>query len=258
MTFSEASMLTRSTRFYLGSMMLLSVGCVSVPPPDEFNALQRTLMAMAYARKDYVLQPGDTVRLSVYTSGEIAPEYTGDVTIQPDGKITLVRLEQPIDTEDLSVSELQAKIQEAYYPLFASGGAGISDFRASVQFIQSAKTEWLPDQVYVGGEVRRGQALPYRKGMTVLQAVSMVGGWLVTANESRVVLLRNYDGKTVTREFDALAVCRHEADDIELFPGDIIYFPMSGIAIVDTWVDQYIRQLLPVNPSGIVRAASVN
>jgi protein involved in polysaccharide export with SLBB domain len=237
----------------LGTALLLETGCVSAPPPDEFNALQKNLMAMAHAREEYEIQPGDGLRITIYRGGAIAPEYSGDVTVQPDHRISLIRLEKPIDTTRQTMQEFQERVQEAYYPLFASG-QGASDFRVTAQFLNSAKTEWLPDMVYVMGEVRRGQAVPYRKGLTVLQAVTQSGGWLTTARYERTVLLRRtVDGRTVTREFDLEDVVEHEGDDMEVFPNDVIYIPLSPIALVDLWMDQYVRQLLPINPSGIVR-----
>ena len=235
---------------------MIAAGCVSKPTPDEFDALQRTLISMAYARQDYVVQPGDEIRLVVYRGGSIAAAYSGNVVVQPDGKISMIRLEQPIDTTGLSIQELQAKLHEAYYPIFASSAIG-SDFRVTAQFVSTAKAEWLPEEVYVFGEVRRGNAIAYRKGLTVLQALSKVGGWLPAAHYERTVLLRRTpDGKTVTREFNAEALFEHEGgNDIELFPGDIVFMPLTGIGWVDLWVDQWVRQLLPINPGSVVRAA---
>jgi len=76
----------------------------------------------------------------------------------------------------------------------------------------------------------------------------------VTANDWRVVLLRmNSEGRTVTREVDITQIVGHYESDIELFPGDVVYVPLSFIAQVNVWIDLYIRGLLPFNPS-IIRS----
>jgi protein involved in polysaccharide export with SLBB domain len=232
----------------LGFVLLLGCGCKTFSR-EEFDALQRVSLAIARARKDYVVQPGDHVKVSVWRGGVVAPEYNQEVTVQPDGKITLINLERPVDTRGLTVHELQARVHEAYYPLFAAG-QGAAGYRATVQFLTSDLTQWTPDQVYVCGEVKKASAVPYRRGMTALQAITVAQHLQYTADESRIIIMRQTDeGKTVTREMDLWEVIRHEADDVEVFPGDIIYVPLSGIAIVNLWVEFYIRNMLPINPS---------
>ena len=244
---------------FLLTAPVLTAGCVTVPSPDDFDALQRALISMEYARTEYIVQPGDEIRIAVYRGGAIAESYSGNVFVQPDGRISLIRLEQPIDTTGLSMQELQAKVHEAYYPIFASSAIG-SDYRVTAQFLNTSKSLWLPDEVYVFGEVRRANVVPYRKGLTVLQAISAVGGWLPTAHYERtVVLRRTKEGRTVTREFNAEALIEHEGgDDLELFPGDVVFVPLTGIGVAGIWVDQWVRQMLPINPSGVIRAAAPN
>ena len=43
--------------------------------------------------------------------------------------------------------------------------------------------------------------------------------------------------------------------DIMLHPNDIVHVPRSAIANVNLWIDQYIRENLPVNPSTIANVA---
>jgi protein involved in polysaccharide export with SLBB domain len=242
-------------RRLLGCALLFGCGC-RIISPEEFNALQRINTAIAHARKTYVVQPGDTVRITVWRGGEVAKEYSQEVTVQPDGKVSLINLERPIDTKNLNVGELQTRIQEAYYSLFA-GNQGAAGYRISVQFLTSTKAQWLPDQVYIAGEVKRPGAVPYRKGLTALQALTQAGSWLYTGDESRIVLMRqSEEGKTVTRELDLGSAVNHEGDDVELFPGDVVFVPITGIYRVNLWVEFYIRNMLPVNPT-VLRSIAI-
>ena len=77
------------------------------------------------------------------------------------------------------------------------------------------------------------------------------------ADESRVVVLRlDPQGKTVSTEIDLDAVVSHTANDMELFPGDVVFIPLSTIGRVNLFVELYIRGLIPINPS-ILRAIAV-
>jgi hypothetical protein len=37
------------------------------------------------------------------------------------------------------------------------------------------------------------------------------------------------------------------AQDLALMPYDVVFVPRSAIANLDKWVDQYVRQIIPVN-----------
>ena len=237
-------------RWALWVILAASPGCKTLSS-EEFDSLHRISMALDHARRDYILQPGDVAQVTIYRGNSVAPEYRQEVTVQPDGKITLINIEAPIDTTGMTVEMLQEKVKGVYEPEFGiEAGAPGQKFEATVQFISSTKTQWLPDQVFVTGEVRRPVSLPYRRGLTVLKAISEASGWRYTANESKIVILRiGPDGQSVAREIDCAAVVVHEAEDIVLFPGDVVFVPLSGIAKVNLFVEFYIRGLLPFNPS---------
>jgi len=234
------------------SWLVLSVssGCATLSS-EEFDALHRINLALAQVRKDYVVQPGDTVQVTIYRGATIAPEYQQEVTVQPDGRITLINIQEPVDTTGMTVDTLQRKLNEVYQPEFrVDPGVPGTKYAVTVQFLSSTKTQWLPDQIFVTGEVHRPRAIPFRRDFTVLKAVSEAEGWKYTADESRAVILRlGPDGKSVARQIDLASVVVHEAEDIVLFPGDVIFLPLSGIAKVNLWIEFYIRGLLPFNPS---------
>ena len=181
---------------------------------EEYDTLQRIHVALAYARAEYRLQPGDTVKLVVYRGAQVAPEYDQQITVQPDGKIFLVGIEKALPAQGLTMAELQASVTKDYAQIIGAGQVDAGRFFVSVQFLTSTKSEWIPDQVYLTGQVRRPGPVPYRRGFTVMQAISQAGGWLATANEDRVLLLRTTaDGRTASRELDLGAVIGHSGDD---------------------------------------------
>lgn len=240
----------RGTGTFIVAPLIAAIGCRTIPPED-FDALHRIQMAMAQARKEYVIQAGDTLQINVYRGGQIAPEYKQEVTVQPDGRINLINQPDAVKAEGLSPEQLQKRIKELYTPLFVTEGAP-AKFEVTAQLLTSTKTQWLPDQVFVTGQVRRPKAMPYRKGYTVMKAITEAEGWIYAANESKTVILRSSpEGKTVARQIDLAAVALYEAEDIELMPGDVVFVPLSFIARVNLFIDFYIRGLIPINPSVI-------
>lgn len=245
------------SKWVLMLVLVSSLGCASISS-DEFDALARIQAALGEARKDYVIQPGDTVSLTVFRAAGIAAEYKQEVTVAPDGKITLIGITDPVSTTGLSVAQLQVRATELYRPIMQRG-AGVADpnLVVTVQFLTSNKSVWLPDQVFVAGQVKQPRAIPYRKGLTALKAVADAGNWIYAANESRtVVLRRNAEGRSVAREVDLYAVTLHQAEDVDLEPGDVVFVPLSIIARINLFVEFYIRGIIPINPS-ILRTFTV-
>lgn len=103
-----------------------------------------------------------------------------------------------------------------------------------------------PSFVWVTGEVEGPGSVVYRPGMTALEAVSQQGGNLPTGKMRSVLLIRYLTPET-------RAVHRVDLKELTtpllLLPRDIVYVPRTNIANVNEFVAQYIRGVLPVNPT---------
>jgi len=103
--------------------------------------------------------------------------------------------------------------------------------------------------VYVGGEVLHPGLLPLNGELTVTAAVFQAGGLKDTAKTNTVMLVRNNGTNvpTVTKlRLDDIVKGR---PDTVLEPFDIVFVPRSKIANVNRFVDQYVRQMIPINIS---------
>jgi polysaccharide export outer membrane protein len=104
-------------------------------------------------------------------------------------------------------------------------------------------------KVYVGGEVNAPGLQEYRGGLTSLQAVLSAGGFKDSASLKNVVLIRRSDDGTPVGTVVDLSRVLQKAElqhDITLVPADILFVPRSGIAKVNLWVNQWIRQNIPI------------
>jgi protein involved in polysaccharide export with SLBB domain len=101
--------------------------------------------------------------------------------------------------------------------------------------------------VYVGGEVLHPGLLPLNGELTVMAAVFQAGGLKDSARRNSVVLVRNSGaGTPLVSKLRLDDVIKGKPDTV-LQPFDIVYVPRSKIASIDRFVDQYIRQVLPIN-----------
>jgi polysaccharide export outer membrane protein len=84
-------------------------------------------------------------------------------------------------------------------------------------------------QIKVIGQVLHPQALPYRDGMTVLDAVLAVGGLSQFAAGNRARLVRGEGGKQqeVKLRLDDLVNNADMKQNLPLRPGDVLVIPES-------------------------------
>mgnify|MGYP005861104747 CR=1 FL=1 len=180
----------------------------------------------------YRIKPGDLLRVKFLYH----PELDVKTLVRPDGSITL-QMGGDIHAAGLTAEELTREIVERTKDR-------LREPEVSVLVAQTADLK-----VYVMGEVRVPGIVPYREGMTPLQAIADRGGFLDTARVDSVLRLspgeEEYQG---TRLDLAQALRSGSPEDVELRPGDILYVPRTFIGDVNAFVRLYIRGLLPVEP----------
>jgi polysaccharide export outer membrane protein len=84
-------------------------------------------------------------------------------------------------------------------------------------------------QVKIIGQVIKPQAIAFREGMTVLDAVLAVGGLAPFAAGNRARLLRNVDGKSteIKIKLSSLVNDGDMKQNLALKPGDVLVVPES-------------------------------
>jgi len=209
-----------------------SVVAVPAAPPTRSPVVPEDASAdQPLPAPEYVLQRGDNINIKVFNR----PELNESVVIRPDGRVTVMLLDE-IEAAGLTPARLDALITERYATYF-------KDPQVSI-----IVTSFTNQKVFVGGEVLRPGLLKMEGNLTLLGALFQAGGPIGTARLDSVVLLRDSgQGHPVATKIDVKNLLKAQGEDIELMPFDVVYVPMSKIAKVDKWVDQYIRQLIPVS-----------
>lgn len=162
----------------------------------------------------YVIGPGDTLNVFVWQN----PELSVSVPVRPDGKIS-TPLVQDMVAVGKTPSQLAADIE-----------AVLSEYIRSpkVNIILTNPASAL-SQVRVIGQVTTPRGVPYREGMTVLDAVLEVGGLTPFAAGNRARLIRKTDGRDeeIDLDLDDLVRKGDLRENLEVRPGDLIIVPES-------------------------------
>lgn len=188
----------------------------------------------------YRLYPGDVLDVVAPS----APELSRTVTVQPDGRIS-VPLIGGVMAADRSVPQLEAELTDAYSSQL---------IRPRIEVDVKAAT---PLRVFVGGEVGKPGVYDMPGDINALQAVIMAGGFTNLAKTTGVVVVRRgVDGRAMMRVADLHAATFHAgtSDAVPLRRFDVIYVPRSNIANAGLFVQQYIRDVIPVEFSYAVSA----
>jgi protein involved in polysaccharide export with SLBB domain len=205
------------------------------PPPAAVRDGSRDFRDIPYAswsdyEPPYRFYPGDELEVSLPT----APELTKTATVQPDGRISLPLIGAMM-AADRTIPELQASLADAYATQL---------LRPTVEVSPKA----APLKVFVGGEVRNPGIFDMTGDGDALRAVIQAGDFLNSASRTDVLVIRRGpDGRGMIRRVNLQKGLKSGvADLVPLRRFDIVYVPKSGIADANLLVQQYFRDLSPI------------
>ena len=161
---------------------------------------------------DYRIGPGDTLKVYVFQNEELS----ATVPVRPDGKISTPLVEDMVAVGK-SPSQLARDIEKSLAEYVKSPKVNVVVMVAASVF----------SQVKVIGQVKTPQALPYRDGMTVLDAVLAVGGLgqFAAGNRSHIVRTENGKQTEIKVKLDALVNSGDMKQNLLLKPGDVLVVP---------------------------------
>ncbi len=178
------------------------------------------------------LLPGDSFDLTVFT----APELNRTLRVGADGR-TPFPLVGSVVTAGATPSSLATELTRLY-------DTELRD--PIIEIVPQAQTS---RQVFVGGEVARPGLLDMPGPIDPLQATILGGGATPAGDLSRVIVIRRgADGRPAMRVLDLRAGLRDVAalPDLALQRHDVVWVPRRRVSEVGLWVQQNIRDLIPV------------
>ncbi|HEX4388432.1 MAG TPA: XrtA/PEP-CTERM system exopolysaccharide export protein [Steroidobacteraceae bacterium] len=195
----------------------LIISCRSSPPvaPTPTPAASTTASSAAKpADNDYIIGPGDTLQVFVWRN----PELSVSIPVRPDGKIST-----PLVEDMVAVGKTPPQLARDMEKVL---GEYVRSPKVNIIVTTAASAFSL---VKVVGQVAHPQALPYREGMTVLDAVLEVGGLgqFASGNRARVVRIVNGQQTTIHVKLDNLLNGGDVKENVPLKPGDVLVVPQS-------------------------------
>ena len=166
------------------------------------------------ATPDYVIGPGDELEVFVWRN----PELTVTVPVRPDGKIS-TPLDEDMQAVGKTPMQLGRDVEKVLSVYVKTPQVNIIVTKPASAF----------SQVKVIGQVLHPAAVPYRKGMTVLDAVLAVGGLANFAAGNRAHIVRMDKGREtqLNVKLEALVNNGDMSQNLALQPGDVLVVPES-------------------------------
>jgi len=189
------------------------VGAVSKAVP---GAADKSLLIVT---PDYIIGPEDILEITVWKNADLSKQ----VQVRPDGRISLPLLgdisavaKTPVQlTEEISVG-LRAYMENPTISIL-------------VKEVQSY-------QIYVLGEVNKPGKYPLKSKTTLLQGITVAGGFTPMAARNKIVVFRfTKDGEGQTKlkaSYDDIVVRDGSSQNIELKPGDQIVVPSETMVVL--------------------------
>lgn len=218
--FTLSRVLSRKLLFcslFLISFVSVAMAEAQIPAASAATAPAATSQPAPTESKvgnDYVIGPGDTLQVFVWRN----PELTTTVPVRPDGKIST-----PLVEDMVAVGKTPSQLARDIETVL---GEYVRSPQINVIVTQPASAF---SQVKVIGQVVRPQAIPYRDGLTVLDAVLAVGGLgpFAAGNRGKVVRMEGGKSREIKVNVADLVNNGDMGQNIGLKPGDVVVIPES-------------------------------
>ncbi|MCE5336082.1 MAG: polysaccharide export protein [Desulfobacteraceae bacterium] len=159
----------------------------------------------------YQIGTGDVLEITVY--GEESLNRTG-LVVRPDGKISFP-LVGDIEVGGLTTTQAKDSLEKQLREYIPGAVAAVS-------VVQLGSLQY-----YVVGKVNKPGMYNVSKPLTVLQALAMAGGLTPFADESKIIIMRNYGSETARLPFNYKKIKRglNVEENILLKRGDVVVVP---------------------------------
>lgn len=158
-----------------------------------------------------VLGSGDKITIRVY--GE--EDLSGDYAISTSGTINFPLI-GTVATKDVSCDEVSELIR-----------VRLADGFLRYPSVSCSLVERNSKKVFVFGKVKKPGTFAYTDDMSVVQAITLAGGFDDRASRNSTTLVRKLSSEQVRARVPFDAILEGQIDNLKLRPGDIIYVPES-------------------------------
>jgi polysaccharide export outer membrane protein len=182
----------------------------------------------------YKVQVGDVLDIKLFQN----PELNDEVTVRPDGMISTAVAED-VTAYNQTPTEISADLRNRYR-------SNLTNPQISV-----VVHSFAPNRIYVGGEVASpGEFITVGPNLTLSQALARAGGVRLSADRSRVFVLRRGPGdipQAFSADYMSVISGSHPEADVRLAQYDVVYVPRTGVYDAFVYWNQFVQQFVPVS-----------
>ena len=198
-------------RFFEQQMMtviccMFLVACGSRQPQNQVQVLPEKVTS----QPDTTLGPGDVFDIRVYNEKGLSSTFR----VASDGTIDFPLL-GTVKVNGLTPTEVVSLIEE---------GLKEGQFLKKPQVSIFVK-EYTSKKISVFGQVKRPGTFPYQDDMSVVEAVSLAGGFTSMARENDTTVIRVVDGKKKRFKVAVKEIGQGKSANFFLRSGDIVFVP---------------------------------
>ena len=191
----------------------ITSGNVRLKVIKENNQLKITAIDYdKYIKNDYIIGPEDVIEVSVWKS----PDLSTTIMVRPDGMISLPLIGD-IQASSHTAKELKEEIAQK-----------LTEYKQD-PIVSIIVKEANSQAIYVTGEVARPGKYPLRSETTIVQAITLAGGFTQWADKDQVVIIRkspmNPEGNRFTLKYSDIVSGKNMKANILLKAGDSVIVP---------------------------------
>jgi len=168
-------------------------------------------IAQEDAKETYLIGSGDILEITTWKEPDFSREA---VLVRLDGMITFPLIDD-IQARDRTPTQVKQDIEEK-----------LKDYVENPVVTVTIRTS-ASKSFYILGEVVNTGEYPLVKGLTVLQAFALAGGFTEWASKKEIILMRNEDGKEKIYRvnYKDLIKGKDFSQNIKIQPDDTIIVP---------------------------------
>lgn len=195
----------RTSGTFLAALLVLFISSTALT-----GQTARAAEAKKEITDSYLVEAGDLLGIIVWKNEELS----GDITVRPDGKITIPLIGDIIaggmTTDNISF-QIEMKLKEFI----------------EAPFVTVTVREANSNLVYVLGEVANPGVYIIRGSLTVLQVIALAGGFTEFANREKMVLIRLEKGvqKKFSLSYKGIIKSPEGGGNMLLSRGDTLVIP---------------------------------
>lgn len=169
--------------------------------------------------ENYIIGPEDVLEITVWRNVDLSKV----VTVRPDGKVSL-----PLIGDVEAVGRSAGQLAELI-------AARLKEYKENPQ-VSIVVQQVNSYAIYVMGEITRPGKFPLKSKTTLLQAITLAGGFTPNAARNKLVVFRFGDkGQKdikIKASYDDIILRDSSLQNIELKPGDTIVVPSETMVLV--------------------------